>query len=396
MKVLLISSYLPYPLHSGGQVRLYNLIKQLAGEHEITLICEKRQHQTMQDIAEVEKICKEVICIPRKKQWSIENIVKTGISQKPFLITGHTLTQMQQIIVEVLNKKKFDLIHVETFYVAQNLPKTDLPIVLVEHNIEYLIYQRFMDKAPLALKPLLLLDIKKLKKAEEDCWKRANHVVAVSQEEKKVIDKFNSFVSVVPNGVDLGKFKVKDLTKKSKEKKILFIGDFSYIQNRDATQFIIREVAPILRKIMKDVNLKFWFVGRRIPQTTKDLANSSDIVFDDQNPSSTEEIFSAADVLLSPIRMGAGTQYKILEAMAVGTPVVTTKLGNEGVNAIDNKEILVADKAEEIAEKVKLILENDKLYKTIALNARKLIEERFDWETIAEKLERVYETVVKK
>src|SRR4051812_17649149 len=70
MKILLVSSYLPYPLHSGGQVRLYNLIKELSAKHEITLICEKRSHQTAEDISEMAKICKKVITVPRRKQWS--------------------------------------------------------------------------------------------------------------------------------------------------------------------------------------------------------------------------------------------------------------------------------------------------------------------------------------
>ncbi len=90
MKILMISSYLPYPLHSGGQVRLYNLIKELSGKHEITLVCERRPHQTSEDIKEVEKICKKVVTVPRRKQWSLENVLKSVFSSHSFLVTGHT------------------------------------------------------------------------------------------------------------------------------------------------------------------------------------------------------------------------------------------------------------------------------------------------------------------
>src|SRR6185437_15766463 len=107
MKILMISSYLPYPLYSGGQVRLYNLIKELSHKHEITLVCEKRPHQTKQDVEEVKKICKEVITISRKKQWSVINILKAGVSKNSFLITGHTQTVFKQKIQKALLENQF-------------------------------------------------------------------------------------------------------------------------------------------------------------------------------------------------------------------------------------------------------------------------------------------------
>src|SRR5206468_883452 len=112
MKILMVSSYLPYPLHSGGHVRLYNLIKELSDHHEITLVCEKRPHQTDEDVREVEKICKEVITVERKKQWSFKNILDSITSPHSFLVTGHTNFQMKKKIIEVLSQPGFELIHV--------------------------------------------------------------------------------------------------------------------------------------------------------------------------------------------------------------------------------------------------------------------------------------------
>src|SRR3989344_5785110 len=142
MKILLISSFLPYPLLSGGNVRLYNLLKYLSVDHEITLVCEKRDYQKESDIKRVSEVCEKVITTPRKKQWSLGNILKTAISSNPFLLVGHESPEMKEILEKLLLEEKFDLIHVETFYVMQNLPKTEIPIVLAEHNIEYLIYLR--------------------------------------------------------------------------------------------------------------------------------------------------------------------------------------------------------------------------------------------------------------
>src|SRR5437763_1484667 len=98
MKILMISSFLPYPLYSGGNVRLYNLLKNLSKEFEVTLICEKRKNQTEEDVREVEKICSKVLTVDRKFQWSYSNILKTGFSKNCFLITGHTSKQMKDLI----------------------------------------------------------------------------------------------------------------------------------------------------------------------------------------------------------------------------------------------------------------------------------------------------------
>ena len=238
MNILLVSSYLPYPLFSGGHIRLYNLIKELSHKHKITLVCEKRDYQGDAEISELKKFCKKVISVPRKKQWSLKNITKTGLSALPFLIIGHTSSEMRKEIQRELNENQFDLIHAETSYVMQNIPETKIPIILAEHNVEYLVYKRFADKAPLLLRPLLYMDVLKLKRWEEAVWKKATKLIAVSKIEKEIMNKVRKDVVVVSNGVDIEKFTINDLqlTRDGREKRILFIGEFKWVQNRDAIE----------------------------------------------------------------------------------------------------------------------------------------------------------------
>ena len=206
MKILMVSSYLPYPLFSGGHIRLYNILKLLSEKHKITLICEKRDWQTEEDVLEIKKVCEHVETVERKKQWTVQNIIKTEFSLSPFLIVGHANKDMKKKIKKALEKENFDLIHIETFYVMQNMPKTDIPIVLVEHNIEYLVYQRFANMAPIFVQPLLFLDVLKLRYRERYFWQKATKLVVVSEAEKKFIKRKD--VALVPNGVDIEKFKV--------------------------------------------------------------------------------------------------------------------------------------------------------------------------------------------
>ena len=249
-------------------MRLYNLIRELSDRHEITLICEKRPHQTEEDVKAVEKICKKVVTVERRKQWSLKNIAKATLSPHSFLVTGHTHPLMQKKIREELENNLFDLIHVETFYVMQNLPRVilersdripsgdptsrssslqdDIPIVLVEHNIEYQVYKKFVDRAPAPLRPLLSLDIAKIRREEEECWKQSTSLVAVSEEDRKVMEAAGFDAKIVANGVDVEKFSLKSgiRNQESGIRKILFIGDFKWIQNQDSVKFIIQDIFP--------------------------------------------------------------------------------------------------------------------------------------------------------
>jgi len=396
MKVLLISSFLPFPLYSGGHIRLFNLIKNLSAEHEITLICEKRDYQTSEDIKEVEKICKKVITVERKKQWSTTNILKAGFSTNPFLVVGHTSDDFKLAIRDELVREKYDLIHVETFYVYQNLPKVSIPVVLVEHNIEYLVYERYAKIANPILKPIFYLDVLKLKKIEQKAWGKVDKLVAVSSIERKIMKRID--VDIVPNGVNTESFKERSYQDIPLEKRVLFIGDFRWLQNKDSLEFILKDIWPkVLQKIDemgKNIDLKLWVVGKNIPQNLKETYKNQTTIFDETNKDETPQIFRKAYMLLAPLRVAGGTSYKILEAMASGVAVVTTNLGIEGLEAKNGTQVLSSENPEEIANLVCNLLVDHSLFRKITLNARKLVEEKYDWKKIADKLSQVYMSAI--
>ena len=397
MKILMVSSYLPYPLTSGGHIRLYNILKILSGNHQITLVCEKRPYQTDEAILEISKFCKEIITVDRKKQWSVENILRTGFSKYPFLVTGHTNKNLKSQISNLLKNEKFDLVHVETFYVMQNLPKITVPVVLTEHNIESLVYERFKQSTPFFIKPLLNIDILKLKKIEEKAWTGANAVIAVSQNDRNIIKDFNKNVYVVPNGVDVNKFQISNFKSQipNNKKTILFIGDFNWVENRDAARMILRDIWPEIKLKIENQKskIKLWVVGKNIPDSIRKLGTDG-VIFDENAPSDTSKIFEKADLLLSPIRIGGGTSFKILEAMASGVAVVTTRLGATGIGVMDREEVIIAENKEEFSDSIIELLKDKNLYEKITKNARSLVEEKYNWENITKELEKVYQSVV--
>ena len=392
MKILMVSSYLPFPLFSGGEIRLYNLIENLSEGNEITLICEKRNHQTQEDIEEVKKICKKVITVPRKKQWSIKNILKTGFSTDAFLLTGHKSIEMRQAIKDELVRESYDLIHIETFYVFQNLPKVSLPVVLTEHNVEYLVYKKYAELANPIIRPLLYIDIAKLKRKEEEAWKKVTKLVAVSNLEKKIMKRTD--ITVVPNGVDTQNFKFKNFQDELKEKRILYIGNYKWIQNTDAVEFILKEIWPgvlaRLEQMNKKVNVKLWIVGKNMPRSFKSLVHDKNVILDENNKEEAWQIFNKSDVLLAPFRIAGGTSYKILEAMSSGVGVVTTNLGTLGLEAKANVHLLSSENSFDLSNQVCDLLTDHSLYRRLTLNARKFVEDNYDWTRISKKLEEVY------
>ncbi len=406
MKILVVSSFLPYPLRSGGHVRLFNILKGLSKNHAITLVCEKRAYQTLSDEEEVKKICKEVITVQRKKQWSLSNIVKTGFGLYPFLIVGHSSDEFKRAIKTALEKDRYDLIHAETFYIFQNIPKTSIPTILVEHNIEYKVYGRYLRHTPFVLRPFLWIDVQKLIFWEKYFWKKATCLVSVSEEEKKEMVPLR--VEIVPNGVDTTKFTVHPFGELragssqpvdlKKERRILFIGDLKWVQNRDTLKWVLKEIWPSFVRLWRTSEgkptLKLWVVSREIPEYIKRLTTDESVIFDEDAPDDASQIFEKADILLAPIRIGGGTSYKILEAMASGVAVITTSLGAAGLHLKHREHVLIGETSNEIVRNLQDILIDKDLYTLISQNARKLIEEKYDWNIIVKKLENVYKLAV--
>lgn len=393
MKILMITPYLPYPLHSGGQIRSYNLIKNLSKKHEITLFSFMKQVEPSH-VSRMKKFCKNVYVFKRRKAFSLQNVFLAGLSPYPFLVTIYLSLALRRKIKEELARNKYDLIHAETFYVMPNIPKTHVPILLIEQTIEYLVYAHFVETLRFQfLKPLLTFDVLKIKFWESFYWKRADEVVAMSNSDR---DEMRSLVpnlscEIVPNGIDSGFFaKVK--RKEKIGKVVLFVGNFSWLQNREAVFFLVDKIWPEIKKQLKEVSLKV--VGRNPTEKIKALNRRKDITVD-ADVSDIRQAYSESDVLLAPIFGPGGTRFKILEAMASSLPVVTTPTGIEGIPAKENHDVLIKEDASKLAWAAVQILKEEKLREKLAQNARTLVEREFDWFRVSEKLDQVYKNVAK-
>lgn len=392
MKILMLTPYLPYPLWSGGQIRTYNLLKNLAKKHEITLFSFIRDENENRYKRELLKFCKRVETFKRRHAWSWKNIFLAGFTPFPFLVSIYYSKKLQKAIASELASNHYDLIHAETFYVMPNIPKSSVPVLLVEQTIEFLVYQHFVENVFLPVRLLLSLDVIKIKFWEEYYWKKAQKVVAMSSADKDVMLKeVNGLdVDIVPNGVDTGEFfKIKKYDRKGYT--ILFVGNFKWLQNKEAVELLVKKVFPKIKEKLKDALL--WIVGRYPSNQIKNYQSESIKI--SENIEDIKSAYAKSDILLAPLYGPGGTRYKILEAMASGLPVVTTSRGIEGLNAKDGEDVLVCDDPEKLASSTVSVLTDKNLYIKLAKNGKQLVANFYDWKRISEKLDALYEEVGK-
>lgn len=394
---------LPYPLDSGGKVRMFNLIRNLSHECEISLLCYMKSVDDARYIPYLLKYCHDIQVVHQRPVRSIQNFFLAIFSKYPFLVVMRGFSHgVEKKILEIVRRKKPDLIHVETFYVSQPILKIKnhfkIPLLLAKHNIESLVYQRyFRTRKNLFLRLLGYLDTYKMKKYEIEVCKHFDTFTLVSENDlrtfRKLIPGSNSNSYVVPNGVDLSYFDGKvDHSTENKQPTLLFVGTFTFLGNIDALLYFYHYSFPIIQREIPDV--KLYIVGSRPPKRIERLSSDSAVVTG--YVGDLRKYLAMCDVFIVPLRAGSGTRLKILEAMAMRRPVVSTSIGMEGIKAVPGRDAIIADTPEEFAEGVVRLLEDEKLRKRIGSNGRKLVETKYDWGPITKKLSQVYLETVEK
>lgn len=397
MKILMLTPYLPYPPSSGGQIRSFNLIKNLAKKHQITLFSLIKTEEEKKYISVLEEFCHQVEVFKRPENpWTVKNILRTALGLYPFLVVRNLSPEEKEAVLRKLEEEKFDLIHAETFYVMPHIPETKIPILLVDQTIEYQVYQHFAETAKFwFLRPLLYLDVAKLKFWESRFWQKAAKVVAVSEVDKeKMLSSVPKLsVEVVPNGAGEDLLSLWGEKKAKKEPLVFFQGNFLWLQNTEAARILALKIFPLVQEKIPEVSC--LIAGQGAKEKIGDLATPKVEILDisTSDIEGVKKAYRRASIFLAPLFGPGGTRLKILGAMAAGVPVVTTQTGIEGIDAEDGEEVLIKDKPEEMAEATVRLFKDKKLYTKLTLVARELVEEKYNWEKIAEKLDRIYKEV---
>lgn len=385
MKILFLANRTPYPPYRGDKLKIYNLARRLKGKHELHLVTFAQSEEDFTYRAELEKIFTKVHFVGLPKWKSALNCIAALWSRTPMQVLYFHSAEMKRTLEQVLQRDKFDAIHVQHLrmspYLAQ---RKDLNRILDMPDAFSLYWER---RTKAASNPLIKLfngiEQRRVLKYEP-IMKQYNISLVCSAEDleyMKATHKLDT-INLLPNGVDLDTFAPRNHDY-SHNHTLLFTGNMDYAPNVDAVQYFVQDVLPLIRA--KHPQVEFIIAGQRPVKKVQDLAcdyiNVTGFVKD------LAEVYNNASVVVAPLRFGAGTQNKVLEAMAMGVPVVCSNIGFKGLGIESGDGAIMRTDAIGFAEAVNNLLSNTDERIKVGNKGAKVIEQGFGWDAISLMLE---------
>ncbi len=397
MKILFLSPTVPYPLTDGGRIRVFNLLKQIAQNNDVTLLALETQPTDGDSITNIQNLGIKVHLIPNSSMLpriSLSTLLSAFFKRQPITVARYNVPTYRQKLRELLSSETFDLVHYEMFHIAQFYSETDLPRVLSQQNVDSAIWRRLQgETSNLFYKCAYWTQQLAFQRCERVISPKFDAVTCTSDIDAAVFQQHcaEGVVKVIPNGVDVTHYRPNFTSEALAH--LIYIGSMDWYPNEDAVSFFAEEVLPQIQDKVPDV--KFSIVGGNPSTRVQKLAGREGVVVTGRVPE-IKPYFSEATVFVVPLRIGSGTRLKILEALAMGKAVVSTTVGAEGLTLRDGEEIFIADEPKAFAEAVTQLLTDPSLRQKIGENGRARVEQDYDWRNIGKKLLAVYESVINK
>lgn len=391
MRLLVLSNVVPYPPHGGVHQRVFHLMKRIAERHEVTLGCHSWSDEDLEGAAWLTRNGIRTVTA----RLNVANWRHAAPALHAMLIRRHPpeIVQYQtRELHELVARERFDVLQVEETLLAPyatSLPRgSDAKTLLVFHNIHFVQAARIARlERSRRLRLWRSANARMMRTYEPAIAARFDRSVAVSQVDRALLLEAapGLTVDVLPNGVDT--VALRPLPEPPDRRALVFVGTLNYRPCIDAVQWLAREILPILRRQFADLDL--WIVGKEPAQDV--LALEQEGVFVTGHVEDVTPYYRRAAVAVVPLRAGGGSRLKILEAMALGRPVVSTTIGAEGLEVANGTEILLADEAEPFAVAIARLLTEGDTWRSLAANARRFVEERHAWDVIAQRQLDIYD-----
>lgn len=384
MEFLFLANRLPYPPYRGDKLKIYNLAKRIGENHKIHLITFSEDSEDLKYLPKLENIFATVTVIPLPKWQSYLNCLLGFFSNKPFQVLYFKSRKMQNAVDSFLDSNQVNSIHVQHLRMSQFLLNRNNPPRILDLPDAFSLYwkRRMKTKRKLANRIFDYFESKRVIRYEKVLEKFDMSLVCSVEDQEFLKEKHGAKnINLLPNGVDLTVFgnEVHDY---SHNDRILFTGNMDYAPNVDGVCFFVEEIFPQI--LAKFPNIKFIIAGQRPVSRVKNL-ESQNVEVTGFIKNLSEE-YNKASVVIAPLRFGAGTQNKVLEAMATGVPVVCSEVGFKGLGVKSGEGVIMQNTAPEFAESVIDILESEDKRRNMGETGKKIIREHFDWDIISLKL----------
>jgi glycosyltransferase involved in cell wall biosynthesis len=378
-RVLVVSPYLPFPLSHGGAVRMYNLCRAMSDEIDFVLACFREEDETVR-YDELHQVFRAVHVVDIDEKYFDPSL--------PDQVVEYRNSAMVELIRSLCLSGRIDVVQLEYTQMAEYADHTGaVPVVLVEHDLTFILHQQF---ANTLATPATRRQYELWHAFERSALRRVNAVWVMSSRDKAIaLENGASGRStfVVPNGVDLQRFQ--PVRRQTRERAILFIGSFRHLPNLLAFEALRNTIMPLVWQVFPEVKLIVIAGAQHDHQVTLDPRIRIQGFVEDVRPAYRE-----CDIAVIPLPLSAGTNIKLMEAMACGRAVVSTAVGCQGLDLQDGSELLIREIGPEFAAAIVGLLQDETARLRIASRARQTAEARFGWDTIAADALKTYATLL--
>lgn len=387
MRLLFISPFLPYPPRTGGRTRLLAFVKALREKHELMIAGYTRPDDLPYlDWYRKEKL--QIVTEPRSRPLATQTVLRS-LSVQSVYVGIYISSELRQSITSLLERFDFDLIHIVCSYIIPNVPLSQIsqvPLVVEEPNLESVVLRQHSTLVAWPLQWLFSRESNRLEYVQRTALKVSDRYICSSPVDAEEARSWSNSrkVRVVPNGVDSEKYSYAPQSK-SHSPLVLFLGNFSYFPNVDAIEYFVHRVFPVVVRQVSGIQLKV--IGYQARHRLRHLQRKGVILQDFTADISAD--LAEAWVSVCPLRSGSGSPVKILESMAVGTPVVSSPVGTRGLPVENGKHLLVSS-LDKMGNAIVELVNDPILRETLASNARRFVEEQMSWEQAVSELEAVY------
>ncbi len=399
MHILLLTPQRPYPLHQGTTLRNFNLIKELAKRHAVSVLTFLEPDQTRQPAAPLIQLCEWLEAVhvpPRSTALRLRQMV---ITRRPDMSWRLWSPLFAERLKNCLARQSFEVIQIEAIEMAPYLPTIESarqgvrPMIVYDaHNAEWILQKRacladLKNPARWLAAVYSWVQWHRLRRYEAELLGRVDHTIAMSAPDKVALQELSpqSPITVVPNGVDLTVYS--QFAGKAISYDLLFTGKMDFRPNIDAMLWFGQRVWPFIQARRPQTTLAI--VGQR-PHLRLDILRVIPGVTITGYVEDVRPYLAGATVYVAPLRVGGGTRLKLMEAMAMGKAIVSTSVGAEGFPVVNGRELRLADEPLAFAEAVLELLDKPIARAELAQRGRAFAEANYSWGVLVPQLEQVY------
>lgn len=390
MNILFLSPWYPYPPNNGSKLRIYNLLRGLAAEHEVRLITFAGQAPGDGQY-DLRDLCSRVHVVPYQhyNPRSLRSLVGL-FSPKPRVLVDTYSLRMEQTIRREVEQQDVDIVIAsEWATAAYHITWQGTPAMFEDVEIRGFIDA--VQTAPSVLsqqrRQLTVMKLTAYLRSVLPCFEVSTTVSQLERAALHDLAPRYSRVEVVPNCVSLVDYE--HITNRPQQHTLIFAGSLSFSANYEAMVWFLSEVYPLIKTRIPGIRLIITGDHKGLPLPTLDGVTLTGLLED------VRPVIASAWISIAPIRSGSGTRLKILEAMALGAPVVSTTKGAEGLEAEDGEHLLIADEPKQFADAVARLCLDDNARARLVDQAYQLVQERYDWRAIMPRFLRLVERVAR-